>query len=331
MAPRIPMSMGGESLAAEEPPVIDLSGITKPERRREIGRSISEALETWGFFQITNHGVEEALMKKTIEVFTEFFQSPDEEKLSIQRKISGASGITQGYSRPRTDGPALLNATEFLYNVYGPGTKEELGDNTDNRPSQPPSFRSTVEEYVESVDGLALAILGLISESLGLPQTTLPMYTSRAHGVRANYYQPTKDRVEKVFSVYPHTDPSVLTILHTNDLPATQVRKDDRWVQISPVPGAFLVNVGDLTEILSNGRYRSFEHRGLPHETQHRLTIATFIRPLPTTVVEPIPLLIDESHPPLYKSQLYRSYLQGFIRKGLDSRSLIEAAKISIV
>ncbi|KAL3687405.1 hypothetical protein R1sor_013714 [Riccia sorocarpa] len=315
------MSMGEEVPAAEEPPVIDLYDITKPERRREIVRSISEACETWGFFQITNHGFDEALMKRTIEVFTEFFQLPDEEKLSIEAsQVSG--GHSQGYFRPRTDGHVLQKATEFLYNLYGP--EEEI----DTRPSQPPSLQSTIEAYVEAMDGLSREILGLLSEGLGLPQTTLAVYMGSSHGVRTNYYQPTQNVLEKVFSVSPHTDPGALTLLLTNDVSGTQVKKDDRWVQISPVPGSFLVNVGDQIEILSNGRYMSVEHRGVPHETQHRLTLATFTHPVPSTVVGPIPLLLDESHPQLYKTQTYSSYFGSFSTKGLVGRSLIEDAKI---
>ncbi|KAL3693096.1 hypothetical protein R1sor_006747 [Riccia sorocarpa] len=312
------MPMGEEVPAAEEPPVIDLSDITKPERRREIVRSISEACETWGFFQITNHGLDEALMKRTIEVFTEFFQLPDEEKLSIEApQVPG--GHSQGYFRPRKDGQ---NATEFLYNLYGP--EEDI----DGRPSQPPSFQSTVEAYVEAMDGLSREILGLLSEGLGLPRTTLQLYMGSTHGVRTNYYQPTQNLLENAFTVSPHSDPGALTLLLTNDVSGTQVKKDDRWVQISPVPCSFLVNVGDQIEILSNGRYMSVLHQGVPDEVQHRLTIATFTHPLPSTVVGPVPLLLDKSHPPLYKTQTYSSYFGTFLTKGLVGRSLIEEAKI---
>ncbi|KAI4313626.1 hypothetical protein L6164_026589 [Bauhinia variegata] len=79
--------------------------------------------------------------------------------------------------------------------------------------------------------------------------------------MRMNYYRPCS-QPELVIGLNSHSDAIGLTILlQVNEMEGLQIRKDGIWVPVCPLPNAFVVNIGDILEIVTNGIYRSIEHR----------------------------------------------------------------------
>lgn len=67
--------------------------------------------------------------------------------------------------------------------------------------------------------------------------------------MRMNYYPPSP-QPEKVIGLTNHSDATALTILlQVNEVEGLQIRKDDMWVPVRPMPNAFVVNVGDILEV----------------------------------------------------------------------------------
>ncbi|OIV94304.1 hypothetical protein TanjilG_19310 [Lupinus angustifolius] len=67
---------------------------------------------------------------------------------------------------------------------------------------------------------------------------------------------------EHVIGLHPHSDVEVITILHqVNEIEGLQIRKDGMWIPIKPLSYAFVINIGDILEILADGIYRNIEHR----------------------------------------------------------------------
>ena len=68
-----------------------------------------------------------------------------------------------------------------------------------------------------------------------------------------------------------HFDAGCLTLLYQDpDVSSLQVNTNaherdgaPNWIDVSPVPGAFTVNVGDMLQVLSNSKYKAPEHRVL--------------------------------------------------------------------
>lgn len=85
--PKEPLQSSSSSSAAEEEassclfqvPVIDFTGYEMC-RRSEIISEIREASETWGFFQMVNHGVPVCVMDDMLNVIKEFHEQPSEVK-----------------------------------------------------------------------------------------------------------------------------------------------------------------------------------------------------------------------------------------------------------
>ncbi|BFI30320.1 protein MpDOXC15 [Marchantia polymorpha subsp. ruderalis] len=309
----------------ERVPVIDFEGFDGPNREK-IRREIAGACESWGFFQLCNHGLHQDLMRRVKDVSKEFFYLPEEEKMKVKVK----PGVIQGWSHPSLAASAsklTANSTEYYHNLFKPLREDVV-------PLNPPTFGITWIEYAEQIQALAENVLALISESLNVPSDTL---TKRMRGPtdspylanKVNYYPPRKDTVDPL-GVPSHSDPTAITFLLADDEAGLEVKKDDKWMPINPIENAFIVNVGDQLEILSNGRFPSVDHRGLPSKNpeHERLSLAIFYSANMKCVVGPLEELLDESHPPLYSACTFEEYMAKFAARGLDGKTGIASRQI---
>jgi isopenicillin N synthase-like dioxygenase len=131
-----------DSSNTDDIPIIDIAGIDGLERQ-EICKQIAEVSETWGFFQIINHGVDQTLIKRTKDVSKQFFRGPEEEKLKIQpgELYNGLYGWKRSDQQEMTEakGNGLVkeDTAEHLLSLYSP----ERPDCTEPHPEQPASYK----------------------------------------------------------------------------------------------------------------------------------------------------------------------------------------------
>ncbi|KAL2906884.1 Protein SRG1, partial [Bienertia sinuspersici] len=93
-------------------------------------------------------------------------------------------------------------------------------------------------------------------------------------------YYPPCPQPDKAIGLTPHSDAVALTILlQFDETKGLQIMKDKKWVPVKSLPDAFVVNIGDILEILSNGIYRSILHRAVVNETKARMSVAAFHNP----------------------------------------------------
>ncbi|KAL5714066.1 Protein srg1 [Ranunculus cassubicifolius] len=100
------------------------------------------------------------------------------------------------------------------------------------------------------------------------------------------------------------------------------------WIPIKPLPNAFIVNVGDILEIISNGTYRSIEHCSTVNNVKERLSIATFHNPSYDSEFGPLRSLVTQSSPALFKSITTADYIKGVFERRLAGKSYIDEMKI---
>lgn len=76
------------------------------------------------------------------------------------------------------------------------------------------------------------------------------LFSDGVQSIRMNYYPPCPEP-EKTIGFSPHSDADALTILfQLSDTEGLEIRKEGRWIPVKPLPNAFVVNVGDITEVL---------------------------------------------------------------------------------
>ena len=112
-----------------------------------------------------------------------------------------------------------------------------------------------------------------------------------------------------------HTDYTGFTILHQDesdvgalDAGGLQVLlKSGEWHPVRPQPAAFVVNIGDLYEVWTNGKWRSTVHRvlkppvGSAAASSPRLSIPFFTGPHNDAIIEAMPTCISEAQPAKYE------------------------------
>nr|XP_011468463.1 PREDICTED: protein SRG1-like [Fragaria vesca subsp. vesca] len=158
----------------------------------------------------------------------------------------------------------------------------------------------------------------------------LGMHQELDQVLRVNYYPPCH-MPDKVMGASPHSDTNTITILmQEDDVTGLHIRKQGQWVPVKPIPNALVVNVGDLIEIWSNGKYKSIEHRGVTNESKVRISYASFLCPQGDVEVAPFDHLLE---PPgslqAYKKIKYGDYTMNALKGKLRGKSYIHMAKIA--
>ncbi|KAL2331272.1 hypothetical protein Fmac_018853 [Flemingia macrophylla] len=196
-------------------------------------------------------------------------------------------------------------------------------------PQLPLPFRDTMELYSQKVKNLGMVIIAHMAKALKIEEMEIrELFEDGLQAMRMNYYPPSP-QPEKVIGLTNHSDPVALTILlQINEVEGLQIRKDGMWLPVTPLPNAFVVNVGDIFEIISNGTYGSMEHRATVNSEKERLSIATFHSPKQDGVIGPWPNLITKQTPAQFKRIRTDEYFKNFFERKLEGKSNGDALRI---
>ncbi|CAO2838480.1 unnamed protein product [Amaranthus hypochondriacus] len=298
----------------EDVPVIDLGSYDHSQKLKQV----HFACKNYGFFQVINHGVSKEIVNAMQKVGQDFFDLPAEEKLKL-------------YS----DDPTKTVRLSTSFNVK----KEEVHNWRDylrlhcwpleqyvpQWPSNPPSFKEILSMYIKEVRALGFRIEELISESLGLEKDYIKnVLGDQGQHMAVNYYPPCPEP-EMTYGLPGHTDPNALTIL-LQDLQVSglQIYKDGKWLAVKPHPDAFVINIGDQLQALSNGIYKSVWHRAVVNTDKPRLSVASFLCPADNALISAPPPLTADGTPAVYKDFTYPEYYKTFWSRNLDQEHCLE-------
>lgn len=314
-------------------PVIDISSwCSGSEAQRDaIAKQINDACTHWGFLLISGHAVPEDLIRRMFAITYEFFDLPELEKCRYDFKLlEGGRGYfpiaTKALARTRGDTSAPGDLKESF--VTGAEPKEDEPYYLDERaqghftantwPENPAEMQLIWGQYRQACESAANTLLSIFARALGLnddwfvPKADKPISALIAHHYPEQETPPEPGAIRSG----AHTDFGSLTLLMTEDRPGgLQVMGlDGDWHDISPVPGAFIVNIGDLMERWTNDNWRSTLHRVVnpPTNTQmetRRLSIAYFHTPNYEAEVSCIETLLKEGqtgkYPPILAGEHY--------------------------
>ncbi|THG05895.1 hypothetical protein TEA_022223 [Camellia sinensis var. sinensis] len=153
------------------------------------------------------------------------------------------------------------------------------------------------------------------------------MFDDGMQSVRMSYYPPCP-QPEKVMGLRPHSDATGITILlQVNGVEGFQIKKDGIWIPVSFLPDAFVVNVGDTLEILSNGLYNSIEHRVTVNSVKERMSIAMFFNPKFEAEIGPAASFLNPQNPPLFKRISTEKYYKKYFSRRLNGKLFLEQMK----
>ncbi|CAO2823557.1 unnamed protein product [Amaranthus hypochondriacus] len=297
-------------------PVIDMSNFDDHE--------IISAAQKWGFFQIINHGIPLKVLEDVKAATYRFFQQSAEEKSKYLKEKSGTNSVRYGTSFvPEVE--RALEWKDYLSLLF-------LSDG-DAVARWPVACRDEALEYMKSSEIVIRKLLSVLMKGLNIyeideKKESLLMGSKR---INLNYY-PKCPNPELTVGVGRHSDVSTLTILLQDDVGGLYVRGLDgeNWIPVPPIDGALVINIGDALQILSNGKYKSIEHRVIANGTKNRISVPIFVNPRPNDIIAPLlGSLKGDDEKPIYKEVLYSDYVKYFYKKAHDGKATIEFAKVS--
>ncbi|WCJ32349.1 2-oxoglutarate (2OG) and Fe(II)-dependent oxygenase superfamily protein [Euphorbia peplus] len=305
-----------------EVPIIDFQRLLHPHSMDSELENLHFASKHWGFFQLVNHGVSSSLLDQMKNQVQDFFNLPMEEKKKFWQYPGEIEGFGQAFV---VSDEQKLDWGDLFFMLTHPVhmRKPHLF------PNLPLPFRDTLENYSLEVKNLAVAILDHMAKALKIkPEEMREFSDGIRQTMRMNYYPPCP-QPEKVIGLTPHSDGTGLTILlQVNDVEGLQIQKDGKWVAIKPLPNAFVVNIGDILEIITNGTYRSILHRATVNSEKERLSIASFHSPRYDGEIRPAPSLITDETPALYRRLTVQDFFKGLFSRELRAKSYVDTLKI---
>ncbi len=317
-----------------EIPVLDVSALYGADQAAisDTACTMRGHLETTGFLYVVGHPISVAQIEAVREMSKRFFALDEGEKakLKIDKNFRGylafAGSTIVTSSVEEVSKPNQSESLFFMHEVAqdDPRALAELplqGPNQWPDESLLPGFRDTIEAYVDAMTVLGRKMAAAISISLGLPAESLDRYfADPTTFLRLLHYPPQKPE-EGLFGSAPHTDYGFITLLAQDDVGGLEVlNKNGEWVAAPPIPGAFVMNVGDILARGSNDLFGSTPHRVINSSGRERYSQPFFFDPSMDETIEVLAPCVGPEGTQKYDPVLYRDYLMERIDKNYHYR-----------
>jgi gibberellin 3-beta-dioxygenase len=117
---------------------------------------------------------------------------------------------------------------------------------------------------------------------------------------------------ERAIGLAPHTDSGFITLIMQSPVPGLQLlrRRPDRWVTVPAPPGAFVVMLGDLFQVLTNGRFRSALHRAVVNRERERISVPYFLGPSADMKVAPLASALLPGRKATFRAVTWMEYME---------------------
>lgn len=312
--------------------VVDVApfiGGTSSERER-VGRAFGKAFEQTGFAVVTGHGIPEALTKEVYAASKLFFGLPQQGKLAYcpPEKTKGRGYLPMGIeSVAKTlSGETPADLCEAL--VFTAPHREHLASARPNIwPDRPSHLSGLVRTWCKSMTRLTEQLTRLSALALDLPEEYFePWFRDPALVLRFVHYPNQQVSPAAGQLRYgAHHDYGALTILRQDNAPGGLEISDNAggWKEVGVIPNSFVINVGDLMERWTNGRWRSTLHRvsnpdrNLTGSTA-RLSMVAFCGPNEKSEISCLPTCCSVRHPAIYDPVIAGDYVRKKIATSMD-------------
>ncbi len=304
-APTLNDALRASRMNLDQVPVVDLGPMQGAGDKGAMARDIRHALTNIGFMYVRNHGVDADLIDRCFAAAQAFFALPEADKMALHISHSGE---------------ALHGYTEFFGENTDPGRTRDLKEvfdlgreAADGRvrpffgptpwPAALPAFRGVMMDYHLALLALARRLMAGIALSLGLAEDFFDPMMREPIAIQRLLHYPPQDRVadDSLIGIGAHTDYGCLTLLAQDDVGGLQVMNRDRqWIEAPPRPGAFVVNIGDMMQRLTNDLYLANLHRVINVTGRERYSAPYFFDVDFDTVFAPLPCCVNAENPAKY-------------------------------
>jgi isopenicillin N synthase-like dioxygenase len=300
----------------EEIPIIDAAPLLDGGDIGPVAAAINTAGRGLGFFYLRNHGVDEAVMARAFAAARRFFALPEAERMKVAKDRFHRGYLPMGTTKHPGQKASLKDSFDLGLDLPLDDPDVVAGTplhGPNQWPQDLPGFREDVEAYFEAVKAAGLRLLRAVSVSLGEAEDYFPnCYRKPTISMRMIRYPAPEDYEDLEFGIgaASHTDYGLLTILAPDPAGGLEIMKPDgEWISAPYVPGAFVVNCGDLMGRWSNGVYHSNKHRVVNRLRRDRISIPFFFNPDHRAVVQSLRACTTPENPAKHPPILAGDYI----------------------
>jgi isopenicillin N synthase-like dioxygenase len=266
-------------------PVLDLGRLeSNPAERDAFIAELRKTAYDLGFFYVTGHGIDQGLIDDTLAVAKQFFALPEADKMAIEMVNSphfrGYNRQGNEFTRGQRDWREQVDIgaeREALATV--PSDQPWMRLRGPNQwPANLPAYKETILRYQAAAANLAIRLIKTFAVALGQPENIFEaIYTPDSHYLLKIIRYPGRDATESDQGVGAHKDGGFVTVLLQDVQKGLEVEHDGGWISAAPIPGTFVINVGEILEMASSGFLLANVHRVVtPPAGAHRLSVAFF-------------------------------------------------------
>ncbi|CAL9013674.1 unnamed protein product [Prunus brigantina] len=277
-------------------PIINLKGLNG-EGRKATMEKIKDACENWGFFELVSHGIPTEFLDTVERLTKEHYRQCLEQRFKELVASKGLEAV-------KTEVNDMDWESTFHLRHLPKSNISEVPDLEDQ-------YRNVMKEFALKLEKLAEQLLDLLCENLGLEQGYLKkaFYGTNGptFGTKVSNYPPCPNP-ELIKGLRAHTDAGGLILLFQDDkVSGLQLLKDGQWIDVPPMRHSIVINLGDQLEVITNGKYKSVEHRVITQTDGTRMSIASFYNPGSDAVIYPAPTLVEKEAEE--KNQVYPKFV----------------------
>lgn len=306
-----------------------------PAQRLAFLVKLREAARDTGFFYLVGHGIDQGFLDQLFALSRRFFDLPDAEKIAVEMINSphfrGYTRVGWEHTRGLRDWREQLDiGAERERIATKPGDPAWVRLQGPNQwPPALPELRPAILRWQQEATALAIRLVRAFAASLGQNEDVFePIYAEKPNQLVKIIRYPGRDATESEQGVGAHKDSSFVTILLQHEQSGLQVEGPDGWIEAAPLRGSFVINVGELLEMASNGYLRATVHRvATPAAGTDRLSIAFFLGARLDSIVPVLTLspelaaeakgVAQDPQNPLFR-EVGKNYLKGRLRSHPD-------------
>lgn len=288
-----------------------------------LAPALRNALGEVGFYCLVGHGVAAELIEHTFAQTRRFHAQPLGDKLALRANEHNVgympvNGYVSRSSRISTSKKPNLVEALFIKRDLPQDHPDVLANkrfrSTNQWPAALPEFRETTLQYMRALESVCQRMLPVYARAFDLPGDFFaPAFADPQVTLRMSHYPPPETGDADQFGVAPHTDSSFLTMLAHSGLPGLEIRINGEWLPAPVVPGAFIVNSGDMLRRWTNHRFLSTPHRVRNHNPgQDRYAIPFFFDASIDYPMACLPSCQSQDDPARYEPTTVMDYMLWF-------------------
>jgi len=283
-------------------PVVDVSALLDgtPGALDRVAAELERAARDVGFLYVAGHGVPQRLFDNLMAVTERFFALPLEQKMSV---YIGKSRNHRGYVPIGEEvfyGGSQDNKEAFDLSIDLPADDPDyVAGNPLLGPNQwpdIPGFRAAVDEYYTATLSFGRTLLRGFAVAMGEAPTAFDRFVTKPPSQLRLIHYPFNDAARDSMGIGAHTDYECFTLLHPTAPGLEVLNGAGEWVDVPPLPGAFVLNLGDMMELLTNGEFVATSHR-VRQVKQERYSFPLFFSFDYHTTVAPLPRFVSAAKP----------------------------------